>query len=297
MKVKNPINSTCKVLITEIPPSVPPRPRGGKGGVVRLLLLCLCVKMFLLAILVTANFSFAQDTPQPEVGIFERLDETIPSDIILTNESGQQVNLKSLINKPTIFSLVYFRCPGICSPLLNGVSETVDKSDMEPGKDYDLITISFDPSEDYLLAAGKKQSYLDNLNRKISPDSWRFLTGDSINVKRIADALGFKYQRQGNDFMHGAAIMMVSSEGKIIRYLYGVEYLPFDFKMAVTEATEGKAVPSINKLMKMCFSFDPDGRKYVLNVTRVAGGGILLLIGALVYFVAIKKKKTKLNNT
>jgi protein SCO1/2 len=179
---------------------------------------------------------------------------------------------------------------------LNGVSTVIDKSDLEPGKDYNLITISFDQSEDYNLAAGKKQSYLDNLDKKIPADSWRFLTGDSANIRKIADALGFKFQRQGVDFMHGASIMMVTPDGKIARYLYGTDYLPFDFKMAVTEATEGKIVPSITKLMKMCFSFDPDGRKYTLNITRVAGGFILLMLGLFLGLVLFKKKKTNLKN-
>ncbi|MCB0725831.1 MAG: SCO family protein [Ignavibacteriae bacterium] len=238
-----------------------------------------------------------QDTEvnKSEVGITEKLGETIPEGIILKDENGNDVDVKSLINKPTIFSLVYFRCPGICSPLLNGLSSAVDKTDLEPGKDYDLITIGFDHTEDHVMASGKKESYLENLDRKIPADSWRFLTGDSANIKKIADALGFGFQRQGNDFMHGAGIMVVSPDGKIVRYLYSIEYLPFDFKMAVTEASEGKVVPSINRLMKMCFSYDPDGRRYVLNITRVAGTGILLVLGIFFGILVFKKKKNKVN--
>ncbi len=249
--------------------------------------------------ILSAGFSFSQDdneAPVPEVGIYERLGSDIPAGIMLSDENGKQVDVKSLITKPTIFSLVYFRCPGICSPLLNSVSDVINKSDMVPGKDYDLVTISFDPTEDYLLASGKKQSYLDNLDKKIPADSWRFLTGDSANIKKIADALGFKFQKQGNDYMHGAAVMVVSSKGTVTRYLYGVEFLPFDFKMAVTEASEGKVVPSINRLMKMCFSFDPEGRKYVLNITRIAGAGILLMLGIFIGFLTLKKKTIKLKN-
>lgn len=250
--------------------------------------------VLILSVVFISSNSPAQDNTEPpkiEVGIDERLGETIPSDIILTNEYGLQVNLKSLVTKPTVFALVYFRCPGICSPLLNGVSTVVGKVDLEPGKDFNVITISFDPSEDYLMASGKKENYLNQLNRKIPGDSWRFLTGDSVNIQKIADALGFKFQRQGVDFMHGASIMMVSPEGKIARYLYGVDYLPFDFKMAVIEASEGRTGPTISKIVKMCFSYDPDGRKYVLNVTRIAGGGMLALLGIFVIILIGKKKK------
>lgn len=259
---------------------------------IKLNYLLLSVFLFLIT-----GFSTGQDenTPKPEIGIYERLGETIPSDIILINEYGQQVNLKSLITKPTIISLVYFRCPGICSPLLNGMTKTIDMTDIEPGKDYNIITLSFDQTEGYQMAAEKKENYLDQLTRKIPGDSWRFLTGDSLNIRRTADALGFKFKREGNDFIHGASIMVVSPEGKIVRYLYGTDYLPFDFKMAVTEATEGKVVPSISKIVKMCFSFDPEGRRYVLNVTRIAGAGILLLLGVFVVFLNVKKKKNKIN--
>ncbi|MEO6694945.1 MAG: SCO family protein [Ignavibacteria bacterium] len=255
--------------------------------------------LIIIALIFLSDILYGQeetDIPKVEIGIDERLGETIPDGIFLTDEYGQQVNVKSLITKPTVFSLVYFRCPSICSPLLNGVSKVVDKVDLEPGKDYNLITISFDPTEDYILASGKKESYLNALKVKIPNDSWRFLTGDSINTKKICDVLGFKFQKQGKDFAHGASIMMVSPEGKIARYLYGTDYLPFDFKMAVTEATEGKVVPSISKIVKMCFSFDPDGRKYVLNITRVAGGGMLLLLGAFVIILNFKKKKIKTNS-
>lgn len=254
--------------------------------------------LILILMILTSGQTYSQDESaeqKPEVGITEKLGETIPEGIILKDENGNDVEVKSLINKPTIFSLVYFRCPGICSPLLNGLSSAVDKTDLEPGKDYDLITISFDQTEDHTMATGKKESYLDNLDRKIPADSWRFLTGDSANIKKIADALGFGFQKQGNDFMHGAGIMIVSPDGKIVRYLYSIEYLPFDFKMAVTEASEGKVIPSINRLMKMCFSFDPDGRRYVLNITRVAGTGILLILGVFFGVLVFKKKKNKEN--
>ncbi len=248
------------------------------------------------------NFLFAQDNikdntnPPVEVGIYEQLGNIIPSDVSFMDETGKPVNLKGLVNKPTILSLVYFRCPGICSPLMNGLSKTLDKVDLEQGKDFDVITISFDYTEDYIMASEKKKNYLDHMKKKIPSESWRFLTGDSISIAKISNAVGFKFQRQGNDFMHGAAIMVLSPEGKLIRYLYGTDFLPLDLKLAVLEASEGKIVPSINKLLKMCYSYDPQGRKYVLNVTRIAGGGMIVLLVAFVLMLTMKKKKINKTN-
>lgn len=244
------------------------------------------------------NISFAQgENPQeenkPVIGIEEKLEGILPDNIVLINEYGQQVNLKALVGKPTVISLVYFRCPGVCSPLLNGIVKTVDMTDFEPGKEYNLITVSFDPTEDYHLASEKKNSYLGELERKVPVDSWRFLTGDSINIQKVTEALGFRYQKKDKDYIHSAAIMVLSPEGKIIRYLYGTDFLPFDFKMAVTEAQEGKAVPTISKIVKMCFSYDPEGRKYVLNLTRIVGVGMILMLG--VFVVLLNRKKKKIN--
>ena len=228
---------------------------------------------------------------EPEIGIVEKLGNILPEDIQLKDENGNDVNLKSLINKPTVVSLVYFRCPGICSPLLNGLTTVVGRTDLIPGKDFNVLTISFDHNEDHNLASSKKENYLKTLNRDIPQDSWRFLTGDSANIAKISNSLGFRFQKQGNDFAHGASIMVLSSDGKMIRYLYGTDYLPFDFKMAITEAGEGRISPTIAKVVKMCFSYDAGAKKYVLNVTRIAGGGILLLLGIFIGVLVFKKKK------
>lgn len=233
---------------------------------------------------------------ETEIGIVEKLGNYLPDDVTLKDENGNDVDLKSLVNKPTVVSLVYFRCPGICSPLLNGLTNVVRITDMKPGKDFDVLTISFDQSEDHMLASEKKANYLKTLNRDIPQDSWRFLTGDSANIYKVTEALGFKFKRDGKDFAHGASIMVLSPDGKLIRYLYGTDYLPFDFKMAVTEATEGRVSPTIAKIVKMCFSYDREGRKYVLNVTRIAGGGILLLLGIFAAVLIFKKKKKPINS-
>jgi protein SCO1 len=257
-------------------------------------------------ILFTLLFSFvvlcslnSQDNPvekRSEVGVDEKLGTTIPLDLSFLDEYGRPVSLRSLVTKPTIFTLVYYRCPGICSPLLSGVASVVDKMDLEPGKDYNIVTISFNPKEDYIMASEKKANYLNGMKKKIPTESWRFLTGDSASIAKITDAIGFRYQKQGEDFIHGAVITAVSPKGQIARYLYGTDFLPLDLKLAITEASEGRTGPTINKLLKLCFSYDPDARKYVLDVTRIAGGGILLILVGFVLMLTLKKKKNNKNN-
>lgn len=231
------------------------------------------------------------DTTQQQVGIDEKLGEAIPLDLSFLDENGKPVSLRSLVNKPTILTLVYYRCPGICSPLMNGLSSVVDKLDIEAGKDFNIVTISFNPREDYIMAQGKKRNYLDNMKKKIPEDSWKFLTGDSLTIAKITDAVGFRYQPQGEDYMHGAVLTVLSHDGKIARYLYGTDFLPMDVKLAINEASEGKSSPAINKLLKICYSYDPAGRTYVLNFTRIVGGGMLILIAGFVLILTLKKKK------
>jgi protein SCO1/2 len=235
----------------------------------------------------------ADDVPPVEIGVDEKLGTTIPLDLTFMDEYGKPVTLRSLVTKPTIFTLVYYRCPGICSPLLTGVASMTDKMDMVPGKDYNIVTISFSPREDYIMASEKKKNYFAGLKKPMQQDGWRFLTGDSASIAKITDAIGFRYQKQGEDYMHSAVITVVSQKGQIARYLHGTDFLPLDVKLALTEASEGRTGPTINKLLKLCFSYDPGARSYVLNVTRIAGGGMILIIAGFVLMLTLKKKKNK----
>jgi len=181
------------------------------------------LKIFLLPVLLffmMGSHSFGEDQgPKKEIGFDEKIGESIPLDLRFLDEHGQTVSLKQLFDKPVLFCLVYYRCPGLCSPLLKGVADVVDHLDMEPDKDFKIVTISFDPKESYITASEKKNNYLASMKKQIPGDSWRFLVGDSATISQITDAVGFRYLPQGNDFMHGAAIMAVSPEGKIARYL------------------------------------------------------------------------------
>ena len=227
-----------------------------------------------------------------EVGIVEHLGDTIPLDLRFVNEKGDTVALRQLIDKPTVLSFVYFDCPGLCSPLLDGVSDVIEKSDLELGKDYKVITISFNYRDTPEKAREKKKNFLRRHSKSRS-DNWTYLTTDSATIFRITDAAGFKVKSVGFDFIHPSAIIITSPAGKITRYLYGVTFLPFDFKMAIGEAQKGIAQPSINRVLEFCFSYDPQGRRYTLEVTRVAGIVIIFifLVTILVLFITRRKQK------
>lgn len=240
-----------------------------------------------------AQKPFVDKTKDPEIGIVEHLDEYLPADIFLVNENNQRVRLTDLIDKPTVINWVYFRCPGICSPLMEGLAKVMDKADLKPGVDYQVLTISFDPRETIDLGVRKKANYLNLVNRKEEiARGWHFFVSDSASIARGTNATGFKYKRKGNDFTHAASICIVSPKGKITRYLNGIDFLPFDFKMAVVESSKGMSAPTINKIMQYCFSYDPVGQAYVLNVTKISG--TLILFFAIVFFlILIFKPKRK----
>lgn len=225
------------------------------------------------------------DAVEVEVGIEEKLDTFIPGDIRLYNQDGDTVMLGSLVDKPTVISLVYYRCPGICSPLMNGLAEVIQKSDMKPGEDYQVLTISFDPRETPDLAKHKRLNYLSQISKPEAANGWFFFTGDSANIARLTDATGFRYKRAGNDFTHAAGLIVLSPESKITRYLNGIQFLPFEFKMAVVEASKGQSGPTINKLLQFCYSYDPKGQQYVLNITRVSG--IIIIFVTLAIFLIL----------
>ena len=230
----------------------------------------------LLVIFFFFNLVYSQESTnigsQVEIGIDEQLNEYLPEKITMVNEMGDTMVINDLIDKPTILTLVYYRCPGLCTPLMDGLSEVIEKADVELGNDYQVFTISFDPSENYSLAVNKKANYLSRMeNKQKVNDHWMFFTADSANIEKVTDATGFRYKPQGNDFVHSASLIFISPDQKITRYLNGTYFLPFEFKMAVLETSEGKSGPTINRVLQYCYSYDPEGQKYALNITKVMG--------------------------
>jgi protein SCO1 len=232
---------------------------------------------------------------QEELGIYEHLDQYIPDNLVFVTENYDTVNLLKQIDKPTVIVPVYYECPGLCSPLLEGVADVISKAPMEIGKDYQVFTISFNPAEKTRLAKEKKENYLKLVKNPVGDleHGWIFHTGDSTNISNLLNSLGYKIKKEGKEWIHPGAIMVLSPDGKITRYLHGVYFLPFDLKMAVIEASHGQSGPTINKMLQFCFSYDAEGKKYVFNITKVSGS--IIILAALGFFLSLilKTKKNK----
>jgi len=160
--------------------------------------------------------------------------------------------------------------------------------------------LSMDERENSQLAAGKKLNYMRIIEKEFPATAWRFLTGDSSNIHRLSDAAGFYFKRDGKDFIHSGALIFINKDGKICRYLFpgyrdrgGFRILPFDFKMAIAETSQGKIIPTIANMLQFCFSYDPEGKAYVLNFTRIFGAGIVLLAAVFIVFITVKPKKDR----
>jgi protein SCO1/2 len=177
--------------------------------------------------------------------------------------------------------------------LLSGLAEVIGKLGLDPAKDYSVLTISFDEKDKPEVASNKKKNYLTLLDKNFPHDSWRFFVGDERNIKRLTESVGFKFKKNGIDFDHPACLVAISPDGRIVRYLYGTTFLPSDVAMAIKEAKEGKTGPTISKVLKFCYSYDPSGRKYVFSITKFAGAVIIAFAVVFFLYLSLIKGRVK----
>jgi protein SCO1/2 len=238
---------------------------------------------------VEAHVELTKD--QPGVGLDEKLGQTVPLDLIFYDEGGHKVRMRQLIQKPTVLAPVYYSCPDVCSFLLYNLARALNELPSEPGKEYQVVAVSFDETEKPDLAREKKRMYLKMIEKPFPEEAWKFLTGDRENIQKLTEAIGFRFKREGKNFLHPVSLVILSADGKVSRYMHGTEILPFDLKMALLEASEGRVGPTISKVLRFCFSYDPKGRKYVFNTLKVTGTVTLGFALVFVFFLVFKGKK------
>lgn len=233
-----------------------------------------------------------------QLGINEKLGTMIPLDLTFINEKGERVTLKKLMDgKPTMISLNYFRCAGICTPQLNDMAKMLGRLDLAENIDYKVLTIGFAEDESYELAAAKRKTMLNTIQRDYVQDAWHFVIGENNSSAIIADKVGFTYEKTISpagvvDYIHPAALIMLSPEGKVTRYLNGIEQLPFDVKMALMEAGQGKIGPTIAKNLLYCFAYDPKAKTYIFKWEKIAGAVMtLIMLAFFIYLVRTGRRE------
>lgn len=232
------------------------------------------------------------------VGIEEKLGQPVNPDLQFTAENGYQVPLRQFFRagKPVVLNLVYYRCPMLCNLVLNAQTKVMRDVAWTAGQEYDVVTVSIDPEETFNLAVAKKKWYLEQYGRPQSAQGWHFLTDYQGNAKRLAESVGFQYRwdPKGQQWAHAAAIMVLTPDGRVSRYLYGLQYKERDMRLALTEASEGKLGSVGDKLLLFCFHYDPVSRSYVpfaRNLMKAGGVLTVLILGVILSILWRRERK------
>lgn len=238
-----------------------------------------------------------QETGLPQavrdVGIDQRLNEEVPLDLVFRDETGRQVQLREYMGtKPAVLALVYYDCPMLCNQVLNGLLGALKALSFDVGREFDVITVSFDPRETPQLAQSKKDSYIKRYNRASAAAGWHFLTGDEDSIKRLTEAVGFRYawDTRTNQFAHASGIMVLTPEGRLSHYLYGIEYAPRDLRLGLIEASQNKIGSPVDKLLMFCYHYDPATGKYgavVMNFLKLLS--VIFIISLVALFWVMRQ--------
>lgn len=231
------------------------------------------------------------------VAFDQRLNQPVPLDAVFRDETGHTVKLGDYFGeKPVILLLVQYRCPMLCGQMLNGLVRALLDVPLDMGKDFDVVTVSFDPREKPELAAAKKKSYLERYGRRGAEEGWHFLTGEQGEIDRLCAATGFRYRYDAvhDQYAHASGIMVLTPGGKIARYFYDIQYSARDLRLGLVEASQGKIGTAGDQVLLFCFHYDPVEGKYgpaVMNIVRVAGVLTVLGIGCL--FVVLRRQERR----
>lgn len=249
------------------------------------------------AALAAAVQSFAQETQPPRISIAQKLDTRIPLDLMFRDETGQVVRLSKYFNqgKPVLLNFVYFRCPMLCPIVLEGTTTALTQLKFDIGKEFDVLTVSIDPRDTAKRAAEMKDRYIRHYGRLNSAGGWHFLTAHETAIKKLTEATGFQWQYDSrtDQFAHGAALLVLTPDGRISRYFYGFEYKPRDLRLAIVEASAGKVGNAIDQVLLLCFHYDPTTGKYSRNAMMFARAGGVTSMFVLGGFIAVMIRKER----
>jgi protein SCO1 len=229
------------------------------------------------------------------VGIDQRLNEQLPLDIEFRNEDGRLVTLAEFFHdKPVVLSLVYHECPMLCNEVLEGMLRAFRVLRFDVGKEFEVLTVSFNPREGAALARSAKESYLRRYKREGAARGWHFLTGDQTSIDRITKAVGFRYRydAQKSQYAHAGGIMVLTPEGRLSRYFYGIEFAPKDLRLGLVEASENKIGSIVDQVLLFCYHYDPVTGKYglvILTTMRIVG--VLFVLGLAAYVVVMLRRE------
>lgn len=231
-----------------------------------------------------------------KVGLDQKLDGQVPLDIPFRDEHGKTVTIRELLqDKPAILTLVYYQCPMLCTEVLNATLNSLKEVPLNMGKDFNVITVSIDPTERPVLADAKQIMYAGLYGRPGAVHGWHFLTGDEPQIQQLASSVGYRfvYDKDSSQFAHASGIMVLTPEGRVSRYFYGISYAPRDLRLGLVEASEGRIGSPVDAILLFCFHYEPSTGKYgvaILRVVRAAGILTVILI-ALGIFLFLRREK------
>ena len=226
------------------------------------------------------------------VGMDQKLDQQVPLDLVFKDETGRTVQLGDYLgSKPVILVLVQYKCPMLCGLVLNGLATALGKLSFDVGKEFNVITVSFDTREKPSLAVAKKSVYVESYGRSGADAGWHFLTGEKASIDRLTESIGFRYayEAERDRFAHPSGLIVLTPKGKIARYFFGVEYSPRDLRLGLVEAAQNKIGSSIDQVMLFCFGYDPKTGKYsasIMKLTRMAAIMTVLSMGVFVWLLS-----------
>ena len=237
-----------------------------------------------------------------EIGLDQNLNGQIPLELTFIDEKGRTVALGDLLgDRPALLSFVYYECPMLCTQILNGLTKSLRVLSFDVGKEFDVITVSIDPGETPSLAAAKKQEYVKWYGRASAERGWHFLTGRQDQIELLTQAAGFRYQYDPETdlYRHTSGIMVLTPEGKLARYFYGVDYAPKDVRLGLIEASQNKIGSPVDQLLLLCYQYDPSTGKYglvIMNSVRIAGALTVVTIGAFVVLMLRRERRARLTH-